>query len=795
MSFPNKNFIPLSIGPLARWLPVIAAMAWFLCPTAQAQLPSLKKALEGPEATKTAAPESPEDSKKRVEQWRQEARDALGRIESQGSALTAPAGITPTEIEERRRTLEQIVLITSSWLKNFNSLADARTNAESARANDTAWAGFKETPPYSMLMIDDLLNERDAVKAKISSNEASLANFERILSTTMAETKTAEEAVSASMLAVQNAAADAADAAKWRLEAARGESRLLVARAAYIKANSEALKERIVASKAELHLVEKKIGIAAPQSELSADDLAKIEKISHERKSAIEKEITAVSKRLKSALSARAQAQAALDALKQKNTDSEQPEGEELARFRVEVADGRIEALQSINENLESLIQLETITWKTYQDRSVLFKSDDLEERRKAKESLSTISDRLRAWLNVVENEMTTIGADLSNIESRAASITTEDPRFALLNEQRASRSEMLSGYQRTSQAVTKHRKLIRRWIADFTPKDSEISLYDRIASFSSTAWTNIRKIWSFEVMSFEDKIEVDGQTISGKIPVTLGMLLRAILFFIIGYRIASHIANRIQRSIVARGHIAEAQARTLRNWLMIAVGVFLVIGTLSFLKIPLTVFAFFGGALAIGIGFGTQTLIKNFISGLIVLAERKVRVGDILDVDGIVGTVVEVNTRSSVIRGADDVETMIPNSAFLENRVTNWTLSSNKVRRSLSVGVAYGTIPQTVMDILTDCASRHGLICKTPAPFAVFQDFGDNALLFDLYFWVEMGSGTNAMVVASDLRLMIEKRFTEASIGVPYPQRDMHLTTEKPIFVQMTAADSTPPP
>ncbi|MCU0749498.1 MAG: mechanosensitive ion channel [Akkermansiaceae bacterium] len=801
MSCSNKKAISFSSRCSAGCLLVIAALVCFIPLTAHAQIPSLKKALESTDASKPAAPENVEDVKKRIELWRQEARDQVARIEAQGATLALPEGITPAEAEDRRRDLEQIILITSSWLKNFSMLADARTAAETARSNETAWAGFKESPPYSILMVDDLLNERDAIKAKLSSNEASLANFERLLSTTLAETKTAEEAVSAGIVAVQNAAPAVVDAAKWRLEAARSQSRVLVARAGFLQANSEAFKERIAAAKAELLLVEKKIRIAAPTSQLSDEDLTKIEKITQERKAAIEKEITAVSQRLKSALATKTQAQSALDALKAKSAEAPDPENaeasaeDELAKFRLEVADGRIESLQSISENLESLVQLETIVWKTYQDRALLFKSQDIAERKKALESLDTISDRLRAWLNVVENEMTTIGADLSNIESRAASITAEDPRFALLNEQRASRSEMLSAYQRSSQAVTKHRKLIRRWIADFTPKDSDISLYQRVATFTSNAWTNIRKIWSFEVMSFEDKIEVDGQTISGKIPVTLGMLLRAILFFVIGYWIASRIANRIQRTIVTRGHIAEAQARTLRNWLMIAVGVFLVIGTLSFLKIPLTVFAFFGGALAIGIGFGTQTLIKNFISGLIVLAERKVRVGDILDVDGIVGTVVEVNTRSSVIRGADDVETMIPNSAFLENRVTNWTLSSDKVRRSLRVGVAYGTTPQTVMEILTDCASRHGLICKTPAPFAVFQDFGDNALLFDLYFWVEMGGGTNAMVVASDLRLMIEKRFTEAAIGVPYPQRDMHLTTDHPILVQMTAADTPPPP
>jgi small-conductance mechanosensitive channel len=218
----------------------------------------------------------------------------------------------------------------------------------------------------------------------------------------------------------------------------------------------------------------------------------------------------------------------------------------------------------------------------------------------------------------------------------------------------------------------------------------------------------------------------------------------------------------------------------------MILVGVFLVLGTLAFLKIPLTVFAFFGGALAIGLGFGLQTLIKNFISGIIVLVERKVRVGDILDVDGVIGTVVEVNTRSSVIRSPDDVETMIPNSLFLENRVTNWTLSSAKMRRKVTIGVAYGTDPKSVMDILTECAGRHGLICKEPAPFAVFEDFGDSALVFSLYFWVDMRGTGNAMVIASDLRLMVEKRLTEAGIGIPFPQRDMHLTTERPIRVEI---------
>jgi potassium-dependent mechanosensitive channel len=761
---------------------------------ARAQISALKKAVEGKEAQAPAPPEKPEDIRKRLELWNQEARDMLSRLEAAGSAVALPAGITPAELEDRRRDLEQMALLTTGLIKNLGIAADARKTGETSRTEEAGWTGFKESPPYSILMIDGLLNERDAIKAKISSFESSLANFESILTTTLAETKAAEDAVSAAIIAVQNSAPDMLEAAKWRLEAARSKLRLLATRGSYLQLNCESSRERAAASRSDLALVERKIKTAAPNSQFSEEDLAKLGKIADERRQAINKEINAVSKRLKSALATRTQVQAALDALLATATQGKEPEGLALAKFRVEVADDRIESLQSVTEGLESLVQIESLNLKSYEGRRIVMTTSDAVERRKAIESIALFSDRLRAWLNVVENEMATCGAELSKVESSAASISAEDPRFPLFNEQRASRSEKLASLQRVSQAVVNERKLVKRWVADFSPKTGETKLSERFSTLGAGAWSNLKKAWSFEIMSYEEKIEVDGQTITGKLPVTLGMLLRALLFFVIGYWIASQISHRIQRTVVSRGHIAEAQARTLRNWAMIVVGVFLAIGTLSFLRIPLTVFAFFGGALAIGVGFGMQTLIKNFISGIIVLVERKVRVGDILDVDGIIGTVTEVNTRSSVVRSADDVETMIPNSMFLENRVTNWTLTSAKMRRNLHVGVAYGTEPKEVVEILTESAGRHGLICREPAPFAIFEDFGESALMFRLYFWVDMHGSANAMVVASDLRMMIEKRFTEVGIGVPFPQRDMHLATDKPIQVEISNPPASKP-
>jgi small-conductance mechanosensitive channel len=217
---------------------------------------------------------------------------------------------------------------------------------------------------------------------------------------------------------------------------------------------------------------------------------------------------------------------------------------------------------------------------------------------------------------------------------------------------------------------------------------------------------------------------------------------------------------------------------------------VLLLLLTLNLAKIPFTVFAFLGGALAIGVGFGTQTLIKNLVSGMVVLMERNVRVGDIVEVDNFSGTVTEVNLRSSTIRGFDGVEAIIPNAVFVENKVTNWTQSDRRVRRIVKVNVAYGSPTRQVADLLQECAKRHGLVVADPPPVALLEDFGDSALVFALYFWVELRPAVSSPQVMSDIRFMIEKAFADAGIVMPFPQRDLNLRNAGSLRVELA-----PPP
>jgi small-conductance mechanosensitive channel len=204
--------------------------------------------------------------------------------------------------------------------------------------------------------------------------------------------------------------------------------------------------------------------------------------------------------------------------------------------------------------------------------------------------------------------------------------------------------------------------------------------------------------------------------------------------------------------------------------------------------KIPFTVFAFLGGAIAIGAGFGMQTLLKNLISGLMLLVERPFKLGDLVEVAGMRGRVMDIGVRSSVVRSVDGIETLIPNSVFLEQNVTNWTYSSQKVRFSLPVNVAYGSDVRKVRDTLIEAALRHPDILDQPPPSVLLSDFGNDALVFNLNFWLEMRPDVDSYTVRSDLRFTIEKELGDLGIVIAFPQRDVHLDTARPLQVEVVS-------
>jgi small-conductance mechanosensitive channel len=209
----------------------------------------------------------------------------------------------------------------------------------------------------------------------------------------------------------------------------------------------------------------------------------------------------------------------------------------------------------------------------------------------------------------------------------------------------------------------------------------------------------------------------------------------------------------------------------------------------LRVVHIPLTVFTLLGGALAIGVGFGSQAIISNFISGLIILIEQPVRVGDLIEVDQLKGSVMHIGMRSTTVRTGRNTDIIVPNSFFLEKNVVNWTLNDDRVRTQVTVGVMYGSPLTRVKELLLQAANEHAYTIKEPTPVVLLTSLGDTTVGFELQVWVSLKSPVERAQIESDLRFRIYELFSANSITIHCPRRDIALHTAEPLAVTLEKA------
>lgn len=198
--------------------------------------------------------------------------------------------------------------------------------------------------------------------------------------------------------------------------------------------------------------------------------------------------------------------------------------------------------------------------------------------------------------------------------------------------------------------------------------------------------------------------------------------------------------------------------------------GAFVALDTIG---IKMSSLAAVGAVLMVGIGFGLQNITQNFISGLIILLERPIKLGDFVKVGGVRGKVQHIGARSTIINTRDDVTIIVPNSQFISEQVVNDTLSTDQIRYHVNVGVSYGSDPRLVEEVLLKVASEHKEVLKTPAPKVFFKDFGNSSLDFTLTIWISEHWFYEAIL--SDLRFAIIEGFREKDIEIPFPQMDLH--------------------
>ena len=328
-----------------------------------------------------------------------------------------------------------------------------------------------------------------------------------------------------------------------------------------------------------------------------------------------------------------------------------------------------------------------------------------------------------------------------------------------------------LSEEQREEAAVTAADiRLAERVLAEIRDQTELIDWREYPARAAETA----SDVWNYEITTVDDT------------SITTASVLLALLLFIVGLWVARR-GSRFGAQAVRKRFKLDAGAahalQTLSFYVMLTAFTLLALRAIRF---PLTAFTVLGGALAIGVGFGSQNVMNNFISGLILMLERPVRAHDVVEVDGNHGTIEKIGARSTQIRSTDGRHIIVPNSFFLESNVVNWTLSDDLMRAKVSVGVVYGSPTRLVEEQILRVIAEDEAIIKVPRAMVIFEEFGDNSLNFDVYFWVKARSPMEMRMVQSRVRFRIDDLFRQHELVIAFPQRDVHIDSSAPLEVRV---------
>lgn len=735
-----------------------------------------------------------EELQRKLKATRDEIKTAASPLKDDSAALDEP---TEKDLIERRKLLQKLLSAYEKHIDVSHKLKDIHQSRIDLKDESKNWQDFPDPPPYSIDLVDNLRDdmaghnrEIEAILAEYSIVEASIKELRPAFKTTEKELRRANERLEGANKQTE------IRRLRKRRNLARLRGRYYRAGLASLETERKVIDDTLAYHRESLTFLKRKEQIATPHTALTKQDLS-------EKLTAIAEELKSVEKEIEQAGTAHESAQATLQSTRKKLRTrrdaviSKRKNGEEKTRevTRMEAvyearkaqANTAEQFLQSLKLFRDALIGERGI-WET---RYLLAQSENSDKLNEARGDVLQYLKRAELWKNYFIAKQDLTGSLINNQQERLSQLTEADDR-GLEQQVLKTYIERADFYRRAILKVKDVARLLRRWQEEIDHHRRRVPVKERVSDLFSNSMKIVVEIWNYELFTVEDSITVDGQEITGKRGITASKILLVILLLTTGLWLSRRLALRV-RAIAMRRFEAEHNVAVLiqRILYILLVGI-VVISALTIVKIPLTVFAFLGGALAIGVGFGAQNLLNNFISGIILLLERPIKVGDIIDVDGVRGRVAAIGGRCSKVHRYDGIDILIPNSSLLEKNVINWTLSDRKLRFEVRVGVAYGSSTRETSRLINRAVSEHGKILKTPAPLVLFEDFGENALIFKVYFWLEVTTTVDYRVVASDIRHRIERLFHEGGISIAFPQRDVHIDAAEPITVRLTRQDDT---
>ena len=699
----------------------------------------------------------------------------LGELRLQpeaGQDNAAGSGTTPDEIAEWRRLNLQLVYLLESREQALKDLKTLRHELPPDPGRP-AWMGFSGNPPYPLAVLVNLYDHIYALRSQVEVLEVQRALREANLNTFLKARETSEKQLrQARELLAKSTGKEGAVRARRQRELARLRYEINSEGALTEDVRRQLAAEKIRSKRKELRPLEEQYRAAEAQSPFSREDLdRKLEELEGRRKG---REML-----LAAAIQEERSAKTALEKVR---TGRAKTDGE-TERIRLETATSKIE----IYQGLLKVLNFEEALW---QDRYRLGRVDDLGELRGKRAEVDKALKQLGSWKEAFGKTAFSYAPLILSENEKLRSGTLSNVEEASVRSRVAAYQERQNLWGQFVQALNQVERVATRWKEDLQYRVEHVATAARARETGRSLLSVFGTLWNTELYVAEETTIIEGQKIVRPFSVTVGKVGKALIVLLAGLWGARRVGNLLKRHAAKRyGVDASRMSQIERKWSFFTFLIVLAF-SLALVNIPLAVFAFFGGVLAIGIGFGAQHLIGNLISSIILMFDRTISVGDIVEMEGQFGRVKSIGLRSSSIRRFDGVEVLVPNSQFLEQKVTNWTLSDQKVRFEIAVGAAYGSPTRETSERILGVIREDDRVLTSPEPVVIFENFGESALMFRAFFWLTLVVERDNRVVCSDLRHRIAEVLDGAGIVIAFPQRDVHLDSKVPIEVKVLPRD-----
>ncbi len=516
----------------------------------------------------------------------------------------------------------------------------------------------------------------------------------------------------------------------------------------------------------------------------STDDFNKISKDIEKTIEQLRLKEQQASNRINRTLEQAALAKARLDQLE--TTPNVGAELVVAARRNWRTADVLAEASLIEREKYRTQIDLNLLSLQFWEIRQKLYSNtdiaSDLGDMTLRQQTLTKQLAQGSAYLTQIITDKAQAAFDLTTQLQQA----TDPAEKAFLNGLLAPISQQIDTTRSLYVLIGRMHQYLQIVKAELDYADTNKTFIQRIEAARTVVVGLSKSIWNYELFVIDDSVVVDGREIKTKRGITIGKTAGAIIILVFGFSLISGLIRRTLTLAVNKANLGQTKSVVWGRWLTLIAGFTLIVTALNLVDIPLSAFAFLGGALAIGVGFGTQNILKNLISGVMLLVEKPIRIGDLVEIDNTVGTVTSIGMRFSTVHGPQGNDILIPNSVLVEQKLINWTYSTPSARKDVRVTVGYRSNVDTVREILFAASKDNPHVLGTPAPLVTLEDFGDNGLVFNLRFWVSLQSGIPANEIQSDLRIRILQAFEQAGIELPFPQRTLMFDQESPLSVQL---------